>query len=392
MTTRTRIVIILATAPLLAFVVVGGLLARTHAPAETYPHLRVFDEVFSLTTGGYVEAVDPARLMHGAMHGLAESLDADSAYLTPDEARAANGQGLLPAGDVGLALTRQYYLRVVAVLPGSPADRAGMRSGDYVRIIDRRATRDMSAWEGQRLMRGAVGSTLALTVLRGNAVDAHVVTLTRERIVEPEPTATMADGVGTIRLVALTPESAAAVKTRVAKLQRDGARAIVLDLRTCAGGTFDGAIAVAKTLVASGPLAQIETRGAQPETLSAAPGDGSLTLPVAVLVGAGTSGPAEVLAASLQHNKRAEIIGERTAGRTAIQKLFPLPDGSALWMSYAQYRAPAGAQIHERGVQPDVAVEEPEVEFGAAPKAGDPAMQKAVERLHARSGSQGSLS
>ena len=91
MTTRTRIGIILVTAPVLAFVVVGGLLARTHPREEVYPHLRVFDDVFSLTTNGYVESVDPGRLMHGAMHGLAESLDADSAYLTPDEARAAAG-------------------------------------------------------------------------------------------------------------------------------------------------------------------------------------------------------------------------------------------------------------------------------------------------------------
>jgi len=115
----------------------------------------VFDDVFSLTTGNYVEEVDVDRLMHGAMHGLADALDADSAYLTAEQVKLM--QSGAPAGpaDVGLDLTRQYYLRVVAARDGSPAARAGLQPGDFVRAIGTTPTREMSVWEGMRLLRGA---------------------------------------------------------------------------------------------------------------------------------------------------------------------------------------------------------------------------------------------
>jgi len=387
MTLRTRLGIIFVTAPVLAFVLVGGLLARTHPRDEAYPHLRIFDEVFSLTTNGYVESVDPGRLMHGAMHGLADALDADSAYLTREEARSTN-EAAWPPGDVGLVLTRQYYLRVVAAVAGSPAAAAGLRGGDYLRIIDRTPTRDMSVWEGTRVLRGAVGSTVTLTVLRGNATDPHVVTLTRARVSPPPPAAMMAaDGVGLISLAAIEADTPAALTSAVARLRTSGARALVLDLRACATGAPPEGIAAARVFVASGTLGHLDTRNAPRETYAAAAGDGAVTLPLAVLIGGGTSGAAEVLAAALQGNARGELVGERTAGRVARQRLFPLPDGAALWMSHAHYLSTTGQPVHGRGLQPDLAVEEPDVEFGAAPPPGDPARERAIERLRARSGS-----
>ena len=388
MTTRTRLGIIIVTAPVLAFVVVGGLLARTRAADEAYPHLRVFDDVFSLTTKGYVEAVDPGRLMHGAMHGLAEALDADSAYLKPEEARVAAGHAPLPTGDVGLVLTRQYYLRVVAPVPGSPAARAGLRSGDYIRVVDRQPTRDMSAWEGTRLLRGTVGSPVTLTVLRGNATEPHVVSLVRERVAVPAPAASLpADGIGLIRLSAVTEHTAAALREQVASLQREGARALILDLRGCATGPLTAGIETARLFVRSGAITHLDARGASRQTVTAAAGDGSIALPLVILVDAGTTGAAELTAAAVQGNKRGDLVGERTGGRTALQRLFPLPDGSALWMSYAQYLSVSGDPIHGRGLEPTVVVEQPDVEFGATPPAGDVTVERAIERLRARSGS-----
>jgi carboxyl-terminal processing protease len=388
MTTRTRLTIILVTAPVLAFVLVGGLLARTRVVDEAYPHLRVFDDVFNLTTNGYVEAVDPGRLMHGAMNGLAEALDADSAFLQPEQARLAGSRAPLPAGDVGLVLTRQYYLRVVAALPGSPAARAGIRSGDYIRVLDRQPTRDMSAWEGTRLLRGAVASAVTLTVLRGNATEPHVVSLVREPVTVPAPAANMAaDGVGLIRLSAITGETPATLRERVASLERGGARALMLDLRGCAHGPLEAGLDTARLFVSSGPIGHLDTRGASRQTFTTETGDGTITLPLAVLIDAGTSGPAELLAAAVQGGKRGELVGERSGGRTALQRLFPLPDGSALWMSYAQYLSVSGDPIHGRGLQPDVVVEQPDVEFGAAPPTGDVTVERAIERLRARSGS-----
>ena len=385
MTTRTRFAILLITAPVLAFAVVGGLMGKTVAPQETYPHLRVFDDVFNLTTGNYVEAVDADRLMHGAMDGLAEALDADSAYLTPAQAKLAESGSEAGPADIGLDLTRQYYLRVVAARDQSPAARAGLQPGDFVRLIDRTPTRELSVWEGMRLLRGQPGTKVTLTLIRGNAAEPHVVELTREVLAPLAPATRLSGGqVGVIRLPEFTAETPAALRNAAAQLQKSGATALVIDLRKAARGPLQSGLDAARLFVASGTLAEFEARGAAKQTISAAPGDGAVTLPLALLTDFGTAGAAELFASALTGNKRAETVGERTAGRAARQRLFPLPDGAAMWMSHAWFLTPAGKPIHERGLQPDVAVAQPDVDFGVAPPPGDATLDKAVERLKGR--------
>src|SRR5882672_882947 len=182
MTSRTRIIVISITAPVIAFAIVGGLLGKVMAREETYQHLKIFDDVVSLITSNYVEEVNVDKVMRGAMHGLADGLDPDSAYLTPDEVKQVEAGAPLPAGDVGIDLTRQYYLRIIAARDGSPAAKAGLRTGDYVRAIGATPTREMSVFEGMRALRGAPGSKLSLTIIRGGANDPHVVELTREAV------------------------------------------------------------------------------------------------------------------------------------------------------------------------------------------------------------------
>ena len=171
MTTRTRWIVLLVSTPVVAFVVIGSLLGRTLASQGAYEHLRVFEDVVSLVTQNYVEPVNVDKVMSGAMRGLADGLDADSAYLTPEQVRTFEAERIAAAGTTGLDLTRGYYLRVVSARDGSPAARAGLRTGDYVRAINGAPTRNMSTLEGMRLLRGAVGSKVMLTVLRGSATD-----------------------------------------------------------------------------------------------------------------------------------------------------------------------------------------------------------------------------
>src|SRR6059058_3315676 len=181
MTTRT---------PLLAFIVFGGM-GKASGGDTTFQHLRVFEDVVSLILNNYVEDPKVDNVMEGAMRGLADSLDPDSAYLTASEARSLEAPGCAsavptsacagtPAGDVGIELTRQYYLRVIATRDGSPADKAGLQTGDYVRAIDGKPARDLSVFEGMRLLRGAPGSKVTLTVIRGNAAEPHEIALVRE--------------------------------------------------------------------------------------------------------------------------------------------------------------------------------------------------------------------
>jgi carboxyl-terminal processing protease len=158
MTFRTRLVVLLVSTPLVAFAIVGGLLGKTVSREESYKHLRVFEDVVSLIVTNYVEEVDIDKVMEGAMRGLADGLDPESSYLTPTEVGLLERKVDPEPGDVGLELTRQYYLRVVSARDGSPASKAGLRTGDFVRAIDGEPTRHMSLFEGQRRLRGAVGS------------------------------------------------------------------------------------------------------------------------------------------------------------------------------------------------------------------------------------------
>jgi carboxyl-terminal processing protease len=288
----------------------------------------------------------------------------------------------VPAGGVGLELTRQYYLRVIAARDNSPAAKAGLRTGDYIRAINDKPTREMSVWEGVRALRGAPGSKVTLTVIRGNAADPHAIELTREAPPAADVSGRIASpGVGYLRIAAINGSTAAHAKSQIADLTKNGAAKLVIDVRRVSSGMLDNGIELARLFVASGTLAVRESRSGPRETISANAGDGSVTLPAVLLIDAGTAGAAEVFAAALSTNGRAELIGEHTIGRTAMQKLVRLQDGSGLWLSTSRYLTPAGAQLHEKGLEPAVAVDEPDLEFGQQPAPGDPILDKALERL-----------
>lgn len=382
MSSQTRRVVLWISAPVVAFAIVGGFLSKVTAREDTYPHLRIFDDVVGLISSNYVEKADLDKVMTGAMHGLTEGLDPDSAYLTSTQVKDVEANAPLANGDVGLDLTRQYYLRVVSARDGSPAARAGLRTGDYVRAIAERPTREMSVFEGMRMLRGAPGSKVSLTIIRGSTADPHIVELTREAIPSTDVTSkTVAPGVGYLRIAAVGPRTADAVKTQVAELTRAGASKLVVDVRRSTG-SLDGGIALARLFVKSGAtLTSRETRGGTPEKVLAGATDGTVTLPTTLLVDTGTSSGAELFAAALLGNERAELIGEHTIGRTATQKLVRLPNGTGLWLTTTRYLTPTGAALHTKGLEPTVAVNDPDVEFGQPAPTADPILEKALEHI-----------
>jgi carboxyl-terminal processing protease len=383
MSSRTRFVVMSITAPVVAFAIVGGFLGKVIAREDTYQHLKIFDDVVNLVASNYVEDVNVDRVMRGAMHGLADGLDPDSAYLTSEEVRQIESGAAAPPGGVGLEITRQYYLRIIAARDNSPALRAGLRTGDYIRAINETPTREMSVWTGVRALRGAPGSKVKLTIIRGNAADPHVVELTRESETASEVSGRIVTpGVGLIRVAAIGSNAPAQLKSRTADLVKAGATRLVVDLRRTSTGSLEDGVALARLFVGKGTLAIRETKGAPRETIAAAAGDGSVTAPLVLLIDTGTSGAAEIFASALHDNDRAELVGEHTIGRVAEQKLIKLPDGAGLWLSISRFLTPSGAPLHEKGLEPTIAVDTPEpVEFGQPVPPGDPALDKALEQI-----------
>jgi carboxyl-terminal processing protease len=269
---------------------------------------------------------------------------------------------------------------VVSVRDGSPAAKAGMRAGDFIRTIDKRSTKDVSIYEGDRLLRGQPGSKVSLLVIRGNAADPHDVVLTRERVAAPsELSSKMADATtGYIHILEFSKRSPVQIKQAIDALTKAGGARYIIDLRGATRGDLDDGLAAARLFVKTGTLIVRETKGNK-ETVAAQAGDGAIAVPLVLLVDQSTARAGEVFAAALDGNKRAEMIGEHTVGSAARQKLVKLPDGSAVLLSYVRYLAPNGNPIHEKGLQPEVLVDEPDVEFGAPAPTTDVTLQKALE-------------
>lgn len=385
MSSKTRRLVLWISTPIVVFAVVGGFLNRVNAREDTYQHLKIFDDVLGLITGNYVDKVDIDRVMGGAMQGLADSLDPDSAFLSPAQVKQVESNAALAPGDVGIDLTRQYYLRVIAARDGSPAARAGLRTGDYVRAIGDQPTREMSVFEGMRALRGAPGSKVSLTIFRGSANDPHVVELTRELTPTVDVTARVAaPSVGYVRVSGVTARTADQARSQIAELTTGGARHLIVDVRRTSGGSLDAGLALARLFVVNGTLAVRETKGQAKDTIAARQGDGTVALPTTVLIDNGTSGAAELFASALVGNKRADLIGEHTIGRAAQQRLIKLPDGSGLWLTTTRYLLPDGTALHEKGLAPTVPVNQPDVEFGQPAPTEDPILDKALEQAKDR--------
>jgi carboxyl-terminal processing protease len=327
--------------------------------------------------------VDIDRAMQGAMRGLADGLDPDSAFLNANQVRSVESGEALPDGDIGIELTRRYYLYVVAARDGSPAAKAGLRTADTVRAIDGKPTRDLSVFEGMRLLRGKPGTKIPLTIIRGNAADPHEVTLVREKIAGPLVTGRLIGTTGYLRVASFRNGVAEELRKQATDLEKGGAKALIVDVRSAAEGPLENGIAAARVFVKSGTLA-IKTGRGTPDTrepVAAKAGDGVVDLPTSVLVTTGTAGPGELFVAALRDNRQSDLIGERTLGRAGLQKLVKLPEGRGLWLTYARFLTPKGDVIQGRGLEPTLNVDEPEVEFGGAAPQTDPILDAALERL-----------
>jgi carboxyl-terminal processing protease len=379
MSARSRLIVALASTALIAYIAVGSLLGRVLGDTS-YGQLAVFNEVVRLVLEGYVEPVNLDRAMAGARLGLTDALDGDSAYLDAEEWKLYQQPGKDDA-DVGITLTRRFgFLMVVAPRAGSPAEKGGLRTGDILKAIDGRHTRPLAAVTGYRLLRGAPGSSVKVSVLRAGA-DPFDVTMVRERLVAAPPTSKLLeDASGYLKVTELAGRAADDVKAEVEKLKRNGAKGLVLDLRGAAQGAPADGARIAELFMSGGVVAKLTGARRADELVQANAKNASWNGPMAVLIDTGTSGAGEIVAAALLDAGRGPIVGERTFGRVGVQKQVPMTDGGMV-ITVARYVSAKGTAIHGQGVQPTVPVASPDEtgETEEAPK--DPILDKALELL-----------
>ncbi len=318
------------------------------------------------------------------MRGLADGLDPDSAFLSPGQVKAVEAGEAPPDGDVGIELTRRYYLYVIAARDGSPAQKAGLRTADTIRAIDGKPTRDMSVFEGTRALRGKAGTKVTLTIIRGNAADPHEVVLVRDKVAGPLVTSRLIGTTGYLRIVSFRNGVVEELRKQAARSGEE--RREESDRRRPPHGRR----AARKRHRGRARLHQVRharDQGRPRQAGNARAGDGRAPAMAQSIFRPRCSSrparpdPGELFVAAMNDNDRAELIGERTLGRAGIQKLVKLPEGRGLWLTYARYLTPKGNPIQGRGLEPDVAVDDPDVEFGAPASDKDPILDAALERM-----------
>jgi carboxyl-terminal processing protease len=382
MSMKTKAAIVVSSAAVLLFMVVGGLDGvRASSNDGSYRQLQVYSEVLSRVRSEYVEEPNIPLVTDGALHGLLESLDADSSYLTPAEYKEYKANQTEAKGEIGAAVSKRFgYAAVISVIPGGPADKAGIQASDIFEAIEGKSTREMSLAEIHNLLQGQPGSNVNVAVVRARRAEPQKVAITRDVITVPPVTDKMIDeGIGYAQVDAFTKGKAQEVAAKVRALQKAGARKLILDLRNCAEGDESEGIAVANLFLNHGTITYLQGQKYPREAFNADASKAVTNLPLVVLVNKGTAGPAEIVAAAVLENARGDVVGDKTFGEGSVQKVIPLPDGSALILSVAKYYSPSGKAIQDSAVTPNIMVADSD-DDGALPDDDENAAPAEEER------------
>ena len=324
-----------------------------------YNQINVYSEVLRHIQTDYVVDPNIDSVTNGALRGLLESLDADSSYLTPAEYTVYKADKGGKA-QVGINVSKRFgYATVVSVVPGSPADKANLNDGDIIEAIGTKDTRDLSLAMIRRMLEGQPGTELTVAVVRPRKAAPDKVSMTRTLVTYPAVAETMYENSSILYLKpdVLDHEHVQQLEAKLKGMQKAGNKKILLDLRDVAAGDMQDAMRLANFLLPTGTIASLEGQKVEKQTFSVDPSKTiNATAPVVVLVNRGTAGPAEVVAAALLDNKRAQLVGERTFGEGAQQKTFELPDGAAVILTIAKYESPSGKRLQDDAVTPGVLV------------------------------------
>ncbi len=358
MSNKFKAVLLVSSVAIVLFMALG--LSGVHASSNdgAYKQLEVYSEVLSRVRSEYVEEPDIPKVTDGALHGLLESLDADSSYLSPAQYAEYKEHKVSAKADIGAAVSKRFgYAAVISVIPGGPADKAGIQGGDIFEAIEGKSTREMSLAEIHNMLSGQPGSNVTASVVRARRAEPQKTTITREIVAIPTATEKMmADGIGYIKVDALTPGKAQEIAMRIKSLQKQGAKKLILDLRNTAEGEESEGIATANLFLNHGTITYLQGQKYSRQAFNADPQKAITNLPMVVLVNRGTAGAAEIVAAAILENARGDVVGDKTFGEGSVQKVIDIPDGSALILSVAKYYSPSGKAIQDSAVTPNILV------------------------------------
>src|SRR5216684_7677619 len=359
MSIKAKAAVLVASFAILLFMVVGELGGvRASSNDGAYRQLQVYSEVLSRVRSEYVEEPNIPLVTDGALHGLLESLDANSSYLTAPEYKEYKSNKSEAKGEIGAAVSKRFgYAAVISVIPGGPADKAGIEGSDILEAIEGKSTRDLSLAEIRNLLAGQPGSNVTASVVRARRAEPKKVVITRDVVtIPPVSDKIIEDGIGYIKVDAFSKGKSQEVAGKIKSLQKQGAKKLILDLRNASEGDKPEGIATANLFLNHGTITYLQGQKFPREAFNADPARAVTSLPVAVLVNKGTAGAAEVVAAALLENARADVVGDKTFGDGSVQKTIDLPDGGALILSVAKYYSRSGKAIQEAAVTPNVLV------------------------------------
>ena len=357
------------------YLLLGGVLGMTLAVGqgvfaersggETLPldDLRTFTEVFAKIKNDYVEPVDDKTLLENAIRGMLSGLDPHSAYLIPDDYQDLQAGTSGEFGGLGIEVGMEDgFVKVIAPIDDTPAQRAGVEAGDLIIRLDDVPVKGMALSDAVKVMRGRPGTDIVLTIVREGTDRPIRITITRDVIrVTSVRSRPLEPGYGYVRISQFQTRTGESLREAVGKLREEGddaLKGLVLDLRNNPGGVLSAAVAVSDAFLDSGTIVYTEGRMDDAELTFSAKGSDILDgIPLVVLVNGGSASASEIVAGALQDHRRAVIMGEKTFGKGSVQTILPMDNGSALKLTTARYYTPSGTSIQARGIVPDITLE-----------------------------------
>jgi carboxyl-terminal processing protease len=360
---------------LLTTQVAGPLIAQEATKSSSvYEQLDLFGDVFERIRAQYVEAPDSQKLIEAAINGMLTSLDPHSSYMNAKDFADMQVQTKGEFGGIGIEVTQEDgYIKVVSPIDGTPADKAGIQTGDIITKVNGSPVLGLTLDQAVETMRGPVGSEIVLTVVRKGVQDPFDVSIIRDTIKVKAVKSRLVGSTIVLRITSFTEQTYSDLETELQKSVTDAGgmdkvNGIVIDLRNNPGGLLTQAIKVSDAFLNSGEI--VSTRGRNPEDnerYNATAGDDAKGKPIVVLINGGSASASEIVTGALQDQRRAIVVGTKSFGKGSVQTIIPVRGDGAMRLTTARYYTPSGRSIQALGIMPDIVVTQPPVDPNAKP-------------------------